>query len=51
MTGFQYLTLGYALIWAALGVYFLLINRRIGRVQGELEELRRQIKTGGSGRG
>jgi CcmD family protein len=40
---FGYLVLAYALIWAALALYVFLLNRRIRRVHGELEELRRRL--------
>ena len=42
MTKFQYLVLAYGLIWISLGVYLLLLSRRIERLRGELAELRRR---------
>jgi len=40
MNRFQYLTLGYALIFLTLGVYMFLLQRRIDRVRGELADLK-----------
>lgn len=43
MSRFQYLTLGYGLIWLSIGVYLFLMNRRIARVKTEIDELRRRL--------
>jgi CcmD family protein len=40
MTKFQYLTLGYALIWIALGFFLVSMNGRIKRLSELLRELR-----------
>lgn len=40
MDRFQYLTLGYALIFLTLGVYLFLLQRRIDRVRDELADLK-----------
>jgi HAMP domain-containing protein len=46
MTRFQYLVLGYGLIFAVLGIYLFLLNQRIARLTGVLEELRRRLERG-----
>jgi len=38
------LYLAYGLIWLVLGIYLLLLSRRLRRVQGELRELRRRLE-------
>jgi len=43
LSPFQYLVLAYALIWASLAVYLFSLNRRIARVRGEVDELRRRL--------
>ena len=43
MSRFFYLTLGYGLIWVSIGVYLVLMHRRIDRVRGELAELRARL--------
>ncbi|MBK8230105.1 MAG: CcmD family protein [Candidatus Eisenbacteria bacterium] len=43
MSRFFYLTLGYGLIWVSIGVYLVLMQRRIDRVRGELAELRARL--------
>lgn len=47
MTSLQYLGLAYAFIWLGLGFYLFSLGRRLGRVRGELEELRSRIDEGG----
>lgn len=49
MTPFHYLFLAYGLVWLSLGVYLFLLGRRIGRVQGDLQELRRRLEREGRG--
>lgn len=46
MTPFHYLVLGYSLIFAALAVYLLALGRRLRKVRGELDELRRRVDEG-----
>jgi CcmD family protein len=46
MTRFQYLVLAYGLIFAVLGVYVFLMSRRISRLRGTLEELKRRLEKG-----
>lgn len=41
MTRFQYLTLGYSLIWLALAVYLFSMHRTLTRLRADLDELRR----------
>jgi CcmD family protein len=43
MTPFGYLLLAYALIWAALAFYLFHLGRRVARLRGELDELRRRL--------
>jgi CcmD family protein len=40
-----FLAAAYAFMWVAVLVYVGLVARRLGRVQGEVEELRRRINT------
>ena len=47
MDSMGYLTLGYAIIWVALAVYLLSLNRRIGRVREDLEDLSLRVKRAG----
>ena len=47
MTPFHYLFLAYALIWLTVGFYVLALHRRIGKVQGDLQELRRRMEEDG----
>ncbi len=42
--GMNYLVAAYLLIWAALCVFLVQIFRRQGRLLGELERLRDEIK-------
>ncbi len=42
MTEFKYLVLAYAFIWGALAFYLVWMDRRLRRLQGEIEELRRR---------
>ncbi len=53
MTQLRYLVLAYALIWAALAFYLFTLGRKVARLRGELEELRRRTEGGtkGAGRG
>jgi hypothetical protein len=43
MTRFEYLVLGYGLIFALLALYIFLLSRRLARVRGVLEELKRRL--------
>jgi CcmD family protein len=43
MTPFGYLLLAYALIWASLALYLFVLGRRVARLRGELDEVRRRF--------
>jgi CcmD family protein len=43
MTPFHYLWLAYGFVWAMLGLYLFLLGRRVARMRGELEELKRRL--------
>jgi hypothetical protein len=46
---FQYLMLGYGLVWVSLGAYLFGLNRKIGRVGGEIADLRDRLREGDRG--
>lgn len=43
----EYLVLAYAFIWGALAFYLIWMDRRMRRLQGEIDELRRRAGAGG----
>lgn len=40
---FQYLMLGYGLIWVSLGFYLFDLNRKVSRVGSDIEELKGRL--------
>jgi len=45
MNKFQYLMLGYALIWFVLGVYMITLGRRMKRLSEFIQELRDRLES------
>jgi CcmD family protein len=49
MTRFHYLTIAYALLWIAMGVYLISLGQRLSRLADLLGELRARWKRRGEG--
>ena len=47
MDSMGYLTLAYAIVWVVLAIYLFSLNKRIGRVREDLEDLSLRIKRAG----